>query len=139
MELIVFVGLPAAGKSTYYRSHFAATHVHVSKDLMPNNRDRDRRQRLLIEQALGSGASVVVDNTNPTVAVREPLIALGRRFGARVIAYYFESNVRLSIVRNEKREGAARVPNVAIFIAQKKLVPPSVEEGFDEVRVVKQD
>src|SRR5437868_5017618 len=115
MELIVFVGLPAAGKSTYYRAHFAATHVHVSKDLMPNNRDRERRQQALIEQALGAGASVVVDNTNPTPAVREPLIAIGRRFGARVIAYYFESNVRLSIVRNEKREGAARVPNVAIF------------------------
>ena len=138
MELIVFVGLPAAGKSTYYWSHFAATHVHVSKDLMANNRDRDRRQRAIVEQALAAGASVVVDNTNPTPAVREPLIAIGRRFGARVIAYYFESNVRLSIVRNEKREGAARVPNVAIFITQKKLVPPSVEEGFDEVHVIKQ-
>jgi predicted kinase len=139
MELIVFVGLPAAGKSTYYRAHFAATHVHVSKDLMPNNRDRDRRQRMLIEQVLGAGASVVVDNTNPTPAVREPLIAIGRRLGARVIAYYFESNVRLSIARNAQREGTARVPNVAIFIAQKKLVPPSVEEGFDEVHVVKQE
>jgi predicted kinase len=139
MELIVFTGLPAAGKSTYYHSHFAATHVHVSKDLMPNTRDRERRQQTQIEQALAAGQSVVVDNTNPTVAVREPLIALGRRFGARVIAYYFESNVRLSIVRNEQREGKARVPNVAIFLAQKKLVPPSVAEGFDEVHVVKQE
>lgn len=139
MELLVFVGLPAAGKSTYYRAHFAATHVHVSKDLMPNNRDRERRQQELIAQALRAGASVVVDNTNPSPAVRAPLIAIGRQFGARVIAYYFESNVRLSIVRNEKREGAARVPNVAIFLTQKKLVPPSAEEGFDEVHVIEQD
>lgn len=139
MELLVFVGLPAAGKSTYYRAHFAATHVHVSKDLMPNNRDRERRQRTLIEQALAGGKSVAVDNTNATPAVREPLIALGRRFGARVIGYYFESNVRLSIVRNEQRDGAARVPNVAIFITQKKLVPPSLAEGFDEVHVIRQE
>jgi predicted kinase len=139
MELIVFVGLPAAGKTTYYRAHFAATHVHVSKDRMPNTRDRERRQQTLIEQALATGASVVVDNTNPSVAVREPLIALGRRFGARLMAYYFESNVRLSIVRNEQREGAARVPNIAIFLAQKKLVPPTIEEGFDEVKIVKQE
>jgi predicted kinase len=139
MELIVFVGLPAAGKTTYYRAHFAATHVHVSKDRMPNTRDRERRQQTLIEQALAAGASVVVDNTNPSVATREPLIALGRRFGARLMAYYFESNVRLSIVRNEQREGAARVPNIAIFLAQKKLVPPTIEEGFDEVKIVKQE
>jgi predicted kinase len=139
MALIVFVGLPAAGKSTYYHSHFAATHVHVSNDRMPHARNRDRRQLELIAEALGAGRSVVVDNTNPSVAVREPLVAIGRRFGARVIAYYFESNVRLSIVRNEGRTGAARVPNVAIFLAQKKLVPPSVAEGFDEVHVIRQE
>jgi predicted kinase len=34
LELLIFVGIQAAGKSTCYRTHFAATHVHVSKDLM---------------------------------------------------------------------------------------------------------
>ncbi|MFL5275653.1 MAG: ATP-binding protein, partial [Myxococcales bacterium] len=35
--------------------------------------------------------------------------------------------------RNAVREGKARVPPVAIYVAAKKLVPPSREEGFDEV------
>jgi signal recognition particle GTPase len=35
-ELIVFVGLQGAGKTTYYHANLAATHVHVSKDLMKN-------------------------------------------------------------------------------------------------------
>jgi len=135
-ELVLLVGLPASGKSTYYYAHFAGTHVHVSKDLMPNARNRDTRQRALIEEALGAGKSVVVDNTNPSPQIRAPLIALGRRHGARVIAIYFPTEVRTAVMRNRGREGGARVPNVAIFTTQKKLVPPAMDEGFDEVITV---
>src|SRR5439155_15027187 len=102
-----------------------------------NTRDREGRQMRQIEEALTAGRSVVVDNTNITPPVRAPLIELGRRCGARVIAYYFEVPVRAAIARNAKREGRARVPNVAIFSAQKKLVPPAAEEGFDEIHVIR--
>jgi predicted kinase len=135
-ELIILIGLPGSGKSTYFRAHFAATHVHVSKDLMPNARRRDDRQERDIEAALTKGKSVVVDNTNPSREVRAPLIALGRRHGARIVAVYFETDVRTAIMRNRQREGKARVPDVAIFATRKKLVAPTLEEGFDEVRVV---
>jgi predicted kinase len=136
LELIVFSGLQASGKTTYYRSHLAATHVHVSKDLMTNTRDRDARQMREIARALAEGKSVVVDNTNPTPAVRAPLIALGRAHGARVVAYYFETTVKDSVARNRLREGKARVPDVALFVTAKKMVPPTIAEGFDEVRVI---
>jgi predicted kinase len=135
-ELIILVGLPASGKTTYYRNHFADTHVHVSKDLMPSARRRDDRQERAISTALESGRSVVVDNTNPSPSVRAPLIALGRRHGARIIAYYFETPVKECLVRNRQREGKARVPDVAIFVTSKKLVPPAAAEGLDEVHVV---
>ena len=39
-------------------------------------------------------------------------------------------------MRNRGREGKARVPDVAIFTTRKRLVPPTIEEGFDEVVVV---
>ena len=135
-ELIIFVGLQASGKSTYYHTHFAATHVHVSKDLMKNARNREEQQRQMIEAALAAGRSVVVDNTNPTPVIRAPLIELGRRHGASVHAYYFETPVREAVARNRLREGKARVPDVAIFVTAKKMVPPGFREGFDEVRVI---
>ena len=135
-ELIIFVGLQASGKSTYYHTHFAATHVHVSKDLMKNARNRDATQAKMIDEALAKGRSVVVDNTNPTPAVRAPLIDMGRRHGARVVAYYFETTVKDAVVRNRQREGKARVPDVALFVTAKKMVPPGFAEGFDEVRVI---
>ena len=136
LELIIFVGLQASGKSTYYHTHFAATHVHVSKDLMKNARNREMKQRQLIGDALATGKSVVVDNTNPTRAAREPLIEIGRRHGARVVAYYFETTVKEAIARNRAREGKARVPDVAIYVTARKFAAPSFDEGFDEVRVI---
>ncbi len=39
--------------------------------------------------------------------------------------------------RNEMREGKARVPDVAIYATAKKLVAPSIEEGFDELLCVR--
>src|SRR5215211_8785068 len=131
MELVIFVGLQASGKSSFFRERFAATHEHVSKDLFRNNRDRNRRQTQLIESALGRGSSVVVDNTNPAVEDRQPLIELGREFGAQVVGYYFDSTVRQCVGRNRRRTGKDRVPDVAIFATAKKLVPPSYSEGFD--------
>ena len=138
-ELLIFVGLPGSGKSTYFFAHFAATHVHVSKDLMPNARRREDRQQALIDDALAAGRDVVVDNTNPSRVIREPIIAAGRRYGARVIAYYFECTVKQALVRNKQREGKGRVPDVAIFVTAKKLQPPGVDEGFDEVHVIRCD
>ena len=136
MQLILFIGMQGSGKTTYYQRHFAETHLHVSKDLMTNVRNRDARQAQMIEAALAGGKPVVVDNTNPTPVVRAPLIALGRRQGARVIAYLFEVPVKLAVARNRAREGKARVPDVAIYVTAKKLVPPKFEEGFDEIHVV---
>jgi predicted kinase len=137
MELVIFVGLQASGKSTFFHERFAATHEHVSKDLFRNNRNPNRRQAQLIEDALGAGHCVVVDNTNPTLEDRRVLIGLGGEYGARIVGYYFDASVRECIRRNEMREGKARVPDVAIYATAKMLVAPSIEEGFDELLCVR--
>jgi predicted kinase len=93
MDLVILIGLQGSGKTTFYRTHFAATHEHVSKDRLRHNKTPSRWQVQLIDDALQAGRSVVVDNTNPTVADRAPLIALGRAHGARISGYYFEPSV----------------------------------------------
>src|ERR671932_2710212 len=132
-ELVIFVGLQASGKSTFFRARFAASHTHVSKDRFRNNKNPNKRQAQLIEAALQEGKSVVVDNTNPTAEERRPLIELGRRYGAMIVGYYFESEVRRCLERNRQRTGKAQVPDVALYATAKKLVPPSYSEGFDEL------
>ena len=106
--------------------------MHVSKDLLP----RGARQETLIDAALKAGQSVVVDNTNPSRDARAPLIALGRLRGARIVGYFFDVEVKTALMRNRQREGKARVPDVALFVTKKKLVPPSYDEGFDEIHVI---
>lgn len=133
MELVLFTGLQASGKSSFYRSRLAATHQLVSKDLMPNNPRPERRQRQLIEEALARGASVVVDNTSPTPAVRAPLIAIGKAFGAEIVGYWFDASLGACLARNRAREGRMRVPDIALFATRKILTPPAYAEGFDQL------
>lgn len=131
MELIIFIGLQASGKSTFYQTHCAATYEHISMDLLQHNKNPRKRQMVLIEAALQAQQSVVVDNTNPTVEDRLPLIQLGRQYGAKIVGYYFDANVRQSIERNKQREGKAKVPDVALYVTAKKMILPSYTEGFD--------
>jgi predicted kinase len=133
VECVVFVGLPASGKSTFYRQRFASTHTHISKDLLPGSANKSVRQARDLRAALGAGQSVVVDNTNPAVADREEIIGVARQVGARLIGYYFAATARDCVGRNRGREGTARVPPVAIFTAAKRLVVPTTQEGFDEL------
>jgi predicted kinase len=135
-ECVILIGLPGAGKTTFYWRHFATTHRHVSKDLWPNARQREARQRRILGDTLSRGESVVVDNTNPSRGDREPLIATARAHHARVIGYFFDVSTREAVARNAGRAGRNNVPNVAIFAAAKRLQPPAFAEGFDQLFIV---
>ena len=137
LECVVLIGLPGAGKTTFFNRHLATTHVHISKDLFPPSaRDKQARQDAALRRALAAGQSVIVDNTSVTPADRAAVIAIAREFGARIVGYYFSISTRDAVARNETREGRAKVPKVAIFTSAKRLVPPAIEEGFDELSVI---
>jgi predicted kinase len=136
MDLVVLCGLQGAGKSRFFRSRFAETHAHVSRDLFPNARDRDARQRAAVLRAAAEGRPVVVDNTHPRREDRTALVALARAAGMRPVLYWFPPDVRASLARNATRAGRARVPPVAIHATLKRLAPPDRSEGFAAVHEV---
>jgi predicted kinase len=137
MECVLLIGLPAAGKTTFYRERFAGTHDHVSKDLLQRKRRPARVQEELIADALSNGRSVVIDNTNASVLVRAPLITAAHTHGASVSGYYFPTDAADALRRNRARQGRERVPDVAIFAIRKQLEPPSYAEGFDRLFIVR--
>jgi predicted kinase len=136
-EAVLFIGLQASGKTTFYERRFAATHRHVSKDNFPNNRRPERRQQELLVEALESGNDVVVDNTSPTRESRAAAIREARLRGYRVIGYYFQSSVQECLDRNQQRDESKRVPPVALFSTIKMMEHPALEEGFDELYFVR--
>lgn len=133
LEVILLIGLQASGKSTFYRERFAGTHLLISKDRMKNRRHKEEHQQKLLREALQAGRSVVLDNTHPDPASRAASIGIARSFGARVVAYYFESRLEECLARNAVREGRERVPDVGIFSAYKRLTSPARSEGFDRI------
>jgi len=138
-EVIILVGLPASGKSSFYREKFAASHALVSKDLFAGAKNRAARQRREIEAALAAGRDLVVDNTSASLEERAPIFEQARAAGARVIGYYFASRAADCLRRNAGRQGSARVPDVAVLATAKRLQRPSLAEGFDELWFVRLD
>jgi predicted kinase len=135
-ECVILVGLPGAGKTTFYRERYPS-YAHISKDAFPNAGNKQARQDAALRRAFAEGRSVIVDNTNASAAERAAVIAIAREFDARIVGYYIDATTREAVARNAQRTGRAKVPKVAIFTCAKRLVPPAAAEGFDELRTVR--
>jgi predicted kinase len=85
-----------------------------------------------------SGRSFVVDNTNATRAARAAYIREAKAAGFTVLCCYFDVPVRTAIGRNNHRKDKKAIPVPAILRMAKQLEPPSVDEGFDAIRVIEQ-
>ncbi len=131
-EAVIFVGLQGSGKTTYFNDHFAATHEHVSRDIQQTT----ERELALIRECLRSGRSFVVDNTNPTRAVRALYIREAKAAGFRVLSYFFDTPVRTAIGRNNHRKDKKSIPVPAILRTAKVLETPSLQEGIDEIQTI---
>ena len=132
-EIIIFTGIPASGKSTFYEQNFAATHTHISLDIL-HTRNQENK---MLEETLASGKSCVIDNTNVSVAERAKYIETGKRYGYKVIGYYFRSSIDECRIRNDRRQGRKQVPEVALRNKAAHLEHLSMQEGFDELYYVK--
>jgi predicted kinase len=133
VEAVIFIGLRGAGKSTYYRERFFATHLRINLDML---RTRNR-ERLFLQACIETGQRFVVDNTNLTRAERQVYIEAAKQAGFRVIGYYFQSKVKDCQRRNEQRPLNQQVPLRGILGAAGRLQIPSRDEGFDELHYVR--
>ncbi|WP_247237208.1 AAA family ATPase [Telluribacter sp. SYSU D00476] len=133
MQAIIFCGLQATGKTTFYRNHFLKTHIRISLDML-NTRNKESQ---FIELCLRTQQKFVVDNTNLTKVERAKYIEAAKARKFRVVGYYFESKVEDAIRRNSTRTGKENIPEIGIRGAYKRLERPGYEEGFDELYYVR--
>jgi predicted kinase len=129
MDGIIFIGLQASGKSSFFLEHFYKTHLRINMDMLKTR----NREKILFKACLEAKQPVVIDNTNPTKVERKIYIEefITNRFN--VTGYYFSSSIEQCLTRNVMREGKERVPDVAIKGTYNKLELPDYSEGFNEL------
>ncbi len=133
MQAVIFIGIQATGKTTFYCQHLINTHLRISLDLLRTR----RREREFLETCLRTHQRFVVDNTNPTVEDRKRYIEPARAAGYEVVGYYFDSEIQAALARNAQREKGAKIPVPGLWAAHAKLQIPSPEEGFDKLYYVR--
>ena len=133
-KAIIFIGIQASGKSTFYHERFE-DYVHINLDTLHTR----NKEKILLRECVENRRSFVVDNTNPTREDREKYIRAARDNGYHIQGYYFQSSVSDCIARNQKREGKARIPDQAVAGTHRKLELPEYGEGFDELFYVRME
>src|SRR6187200_301603 len=129
MEAIVLCGVQGSGKTTLYRDRWLETHVRIAMDLLRTR----ARERAFLELCLSTRQPFVVDATNPTPADRRRYVAPAQAAGFRVVGVLVEVDLDRALGRNDRRDARRRVPTSGVAGTGRRLLPPTPEEGFDEL------
>lgn len=133
MQLIIFTGVQASGKSSFYLLNLYHSHLRINLDMLKTR----HRENIIFEACLASQTKLVIDNTNPAREDRARYIQRAKNAGFEVISYFFETDLNSTLVRNQQRTGKANIPDAGVRATFKKLELPSLEEGFDAVFKIK--
>ncbi|MDG4652294.1 AAA family ATPase [Chryseobacterium arthrosphaerae] len=131
MEMIIFTGIPASGKSSLYKELFFNSHIRISMDLL-NTRNKEGK---LLQYCLDTQSKMVIDNTNVSRENRRRYIQLAIQNKYSIVGYFFESDIRDCLERNKNRKDS--INETGIKAKYKELELPSLEEGFDQIVKVK--
>ncbi len=142
--VVLAIGLPGSGKSSWFKRHnitplssdllrmllFDDAQEQRFQDLVFSNLRSMLKARLIARRPLN-----YVDATNLTPHERHSWIKLAKDYGYEVQAVFFDVPVEVCLERNQRRERVVGEDVLRRMAA--KLKPPTFEEGFSKVTVVR--
>lgn len=118
--LVITVGAPGTGKSTYVQRYFPDYYI-ISSDKFKSNKKKIVKE-LEIQLKLNT-SGIVIDATNPTQEGREVYYSLAEKYGYTPVVLYF---VRDGYGWNKLRT-IDKVPDMGYNMFFSRLVPPTQE------------
>ena len=142
--VVLAIGLPGSGKTTWFKRHeirplssdmmrtllFDDVHEQRFQDLVFSNLRSMLKARLIARRPTN-----YVDATNLTPQERQHWIKLARDFNYEVHAVFFDVPLEVCIERHQRRDRV--VPEDVMRRMAAKLKPPTFEEGFAKITVVR--
>jgi len=158
-KIIVIVGFPASGKSTYSKklaAKYSKNGIILSRDTLGGAiADILPKLKELLESE--NNYKIIIDNTNITIDTRKPFIKLAQSLNVPIEAHHIVNTIEDSQVKTlhrmfdrykeiymtgkaEKNTEAYKDPNVfppaTLFAMRKKIEIPKIAEGFSNVITV---
>lgn len=142
--ITVLVGLPGSGKSTWCskcKDEVVLSSDSIRGELFGDEAIQGNPKEIFdllkerLKNALADGKDVVVDATNMTVWERSDYIKIAKEYNCRVVAKIFTTSPEECRRRNQNRE--REVPEFVYVKMMAKYQSPTIEEGFDEIDLVK--
>ena len=142
--VVLAIGLPGSGKSSWFkRNKITPLSSDLVRSLLFDDPTEQRFQDLVFSnlrsmlkaRLIARRPMNYVDATNLTPHERHNWIKLAKDYGYEVQAVFFDVPLELCLERNRKRERV--VADDVMRRMSEKLKPPTFEEGFAKITVVR--
>ena len=142
--VVLAIGLPGSGKSTWFKRHNI---VPLSSDMVRALLFDDVREQrfqdlvfsnlrsMLKARLIAKRPTNYVDATNLTPQERAHWIKLAKDYKYEVQAVFFDVPLEVCVERHQRRDRV--VPEDVMRRMAAKLKPPSFQEGFSKITVVR--